>query len=537
MTARKELFEDIALAILDTLKTHAIDFLINGLFVRPASKAIAATITPPRTGVARLLSARTLSTIAPDGAVLDGPAGIGYAKFALRKGLPGPGQKRMAVENDPHLIDDFDGEIKEGYGKGTKKLVYTGNAVIKADNRKWIGKVNIHEHKAERAGLHYDFVAEGIAPRTAQFEVNIPSGVYKGRYAFVSTSKLAGDKRLVLQMKDRGVVVPKPQFNLKDVTFLKELESNSPLSTNDIIVEWKPDGSLANVLIEDNRAIFRSHRDSGETYYDRLPALESLSNHSALASCRLLFPGPDLDGTLIRGELFHPEGAARVGGILNSAPDKAIAYQQENGDVTFYAWDILKLKGRDISGLPYQERRRTLEHTIEDVQRFNSNWKVVPYVDKDFVGFYNRIISDSRGLPWSEGVVIKSGSDPSGNPWYKVKFRDTVDVRVDELLEGAGKREGKVGRMVVTTDSGGTGEVGSFKATDAQLKWMWDNRDILKGQVAEIHAQEITKAGAPRAGVFIRWHPSKSEHALLMYSLDDRETMYKLKSAAGWRRK
>jgi ATP-dependent DNA ligase len=89
----------------------------------------------------------------------------------------------------------------------------------------------------------------------------------------------------------------------------------------------------------------------------------------------------------------------------------------------------------------------------------------------------------------------------------------------------------------VETDGGGRGEVGSFQATDAQLQWMWDNRDVLRGQVAEIHVQEITKSGAPRAGVFYRWHPSKSEAALLMYSLDDRSSMYAMKSAAGWRRK
>jgi hypothetical protein len=48
-----------------------------------------------------------------------------------------------------------------------------------------------------------------------------------------------------------------------------------------------------------------------------------------------------------------------------------------------------------------------------------------------------------------------------------------------------------------------------------------------------------------RAGVFVRFHPSQSEAGLLMYSeglaggdpQESRSMLYKLKSAAGWRRK
>lgn len=535
---KKDFLEDVAYALGHTIFNHALDFLITALVMKPLSKALVTRATPDKyNGAGRLASARWFTKISPDGAILDGPAPAkAYAKFAIRKGLPlEENGKVMAIENAPHLVDDFNGEIKDGYGKGFKKLVYSGRAIIKVGERRHIGKINIHQHNAEKAGLHFDFVAEGVEPGTKQFEAKIDDGTYKGRYAVVRPDKFDQGKGQVLitRMKDRGVVLAKPSFNLKSVDFLKELEAHP----EDAIVEWKPDGSLANVLIHDGKAIFRSHRDTGETYYDKLPALESLANHSPLMSSRLLFPSPDLDETVIRGELFHPEGAARVGGILNSGSVKAVEYQSKHGPVVFYAWDEVQHKGKDISGLPYQQRRDILESDIGTIRRFNPNWHVVPRATSSFSGFYNRIITDPRGLPWSEGVVVKRGSESSGSPWYKVKHRDTVDVRVVSIQEGTGKREGSVGQMVVETESGARSEVGSFQVNDEQLKWMWNNRDILEGQVAEIHVQEITKSGAVRAGVFYRWHPSKSDVGLLMYALDDRSSLFAMKSAVGWRKK
>jgi hypothetical protein len=55
----------------------------------------------------------------------------------------------------------------------------------------------------------------------------------------------------------------------------------------------------------------------------------------------------------------------------------------------------------------------------------------------------------------------------------------------------------------------------------------------------------LNESGAIRAGVFLRFHPSKSEQGLLMYSESlagstdralSRPMMYRLKSSAGWRR-
>ena len=59
-------------------------------------------------------------------------------------------------------------------------------------------------------------------------------------------------------------------------------------------------------------------------------------------------------------------------------------------------------------------------------------------------------------------------------------------------------------------------EIGSFQLTNAQRQWIWDHRYVLTGQIAEVRAMNVNESGAIRTGVFVRFHPSKSEQGLLL---------------------
>jgi hypothetical protein len=497
--------------------------------------------TPQQLGTRQPALNRALQKKAVDGALLAGPrTGNEYAKFTLKKGLPTEQRpKTMAVENEPHSVDDFDGVIKEGYGKGEKRLICSGTGVIKVGGSCQLANINVHEHDAEKAGFHYDFVAEGVDPHPESFEVNIANGVLKGRYAF--RQAFEKNRYLVVRMKDNSVLVAKPDIHLKPPEFLKTLSQ----STRPVSVEWKDDGSLANVAIHNLRAVYRSHRPEGESYYDKLPAIEDVSNHSPIWLARRLFPGPEQEGTVLQGELHHSDGAARVGGILNALPEKSIRIQQERGPVEFYAWDIAKLKGRDVSQMPYGQRRELYEGVVEEIRLFNKHFYVVPAMPEggDPVEFYRAIINDPRGLPYSEGVLVKY--QDSRDEWFKVKANDTLDVRVIRCLEGAGKFAGSLGAMVVEGPTGVESEIGSFQLTNEQRRWIWEHRQVLTGQIAEVRALTVNDSGAIRAGVFVRFHPSRSEQGLLLYSESlagstdpdkSRPMMFRLKSSAGWRR-
>jgi hypothetical protein len=528
---------NLTLSVGETL-VHESRRLLFGIALGAAKQFLG---TPQPAGTRDLAFTRALQKKAVDGALLAGPrTGKEYAKFTLKKGLPTDQRTRtLAVENEPHSVDDFDGVIKEGYGKGEKRLIYSGTGVIKVDGSCQLGKINIHEHDAEKAGFHYDFVADGVAPHTRSFEVNIANGVLKGRYAF--RQAFEENRYLVVRLKDNSVLVAKPDFHLKPPEFLKTIhQSDRPVS-----VEWKDDGSLANVAIHNLRAVYRSHRPEGEPYYDKLPAIEDVSNRSPLWLARRLFPGPEQEGTVLRGELHHSDGAARVGGIVNALPEKAIQIQCERGPVEFYAWDIARFKGRDVSQMPYGQRRELYEGVIEEIRLFNKHFHAVPAMpeDGDPVKFYQAIIHDPRGLPNSEGVVVKYKD--AVDDWFKVKANDTLDVKVIRCLEGAGKFAGSLGAMVVEGPTGVESEIGSFQLTNAQRQWIWDHREALTGQIAEVRAMTVNESGAIRAGVFVRFHPSRSEAGLLMYAESlaggdpekSRSALYMLKSAAGWKRK
>src|SRR5208337_4322586 len=192
---------NLALSVGETL-FHEAGRLLFGIALGAAKQVLG---TPQPLGTRQLALPRALQRKTIDGALLVGPrTEKEYAKFTLKKGLPTEQRPRaLAVENEPHSVDDFDGVIEKGYGKGEKRLIYSGTGVIKVGESCQLGKINVHEHDAEKAGFHYDFVAQGVDSHTESFEVNIPNGVLKGRYAF--RQAFQENRYLVVRMKDDSV--------------------------------------------------------------------------------------------------------------------------------------------------------------------------------------------------------------------------------------------------------------------------------------------------------------------------------------------
>ena len=234
-----------------------------------------------------------------------------------------------------------------------------------------------------------------------------------------------------------------------------------------------------------------------------------------------------------------------MGGILNALPENSIRIQQERGPVEFYAWDIAKFKGKDVSQKPYGQRRELYEGVIAEIRLFNKHFHVVPAMPEggDPVEFYRDHHPGSARLPFSEGVIVKYRD--SVDEWFKVKVNDTLDVKVTRCIEGAGKFAGSLGAMVVEGPTGVESEIGSFQLSNEQRQWIWHHRQVLTGQIAEVRAMAVNESGAIRGGVFVRFHPSQFEQGLLLYSEslagstdvnESREMMFRLKSSAGWKR-
>jgi len=105
---------NLALSVGGTL-VHESGRLLFGIALGRAKELLG---TPQPLGTRQLALNRALQKKAVDGALLAGPrTGKEYAKFTLKKGLPTDQRPRtLAVENEPHSVDDFNGVIKEGYG-------------------------------------------------------------------------------------------------------------------------------------------------------------------------------------------------------------------------------------------------------------------------------------------------------------------------------------------------------------------------------------------------------------------------------------
>lgn len=504
--------------------------IFTGVITRASSKAIRNSLPTPRSP---FLLGRTLQVQTVDGALLTGSSNQAWMKLTIPKGLPKEGEKALALENEPHFVDDYSGEIREGYGKGTKTLLFSGPTIIKVAGTTSIQKANYHVHDADKAGLHYDFVAAGVKPGTKQFEVNIPRGEYKGRYAFITTS----NGMLVTRMKDQGLQLPKPDYTLRKEDILKNIDPSK------VIIERKIDGSLFTANFQGQRVAFRSHRPEGETYYDKLPFLEFIKNGSPFLTSRLFYPYPPLDGTVLQGELYHPEGAARVSGTLNSLAPNAQVIQLQRGPIRCFVWDIVKYKGHDVSSKPYEERRKLYEDVVKQIRTVNRNWDTVeqrPNTETP-VQFYARVTRDP--LPFGEGIVVKP-KDSSLQKWDKIKMTGFGYFNLTDILEGEGKYAKTVGRLLVENpENGAKGEVGSLSVPDEFRKWMWNNKSELIGQSVKVRSQEVTSRGVPRAGVFYGFHNGEidllmaAEAGAIGSDKTAKGVMYSMKTAAGWRKK
>jgi len=501
----------------------AIDILPDVLPIA-LGEAVKSALPAARPRLATMLGVRRLAKTTSDGAVIEGASAnpqLG-AKFTLKNGLPEEQDRRLVIENEPHLVDGFSGEIKEGYGKGTKTLLFHGPAVVKIGGKTSVQTADYHRHDADKAGLHFDLAVTGVpsqqySPRPRPFEIHFCSGPFGGRrYAVVNGIMLEGKGgRFMVPQIDRTVLVEKPAMILKDRAWLSTLDPKG------FIVSRKYDGSLAGVKIDNFRAHMRSHRDSDNRYYDKLPGLEFLQNESPLWTCRRLFPGPRLNGTVLKTEVVHVDGVAKVSGILNSSPDKARQYQQEHGNAETYAWDIVKYKGRDVSSWDADRRRELLEEVVTEIRQYNRNWHVAETSRRNErpETFFDRVVTDKRGLPFSEGVVVASRTEPGR--LVKVKVSDAYDLRVVGFVEGTGKYANSLGALRVAGTDGEVGEVGSFAISDAERQFIWDHRAELEGGVAQVNALALTERGVPRAGVFQSFHQDKgSDMALATLSQD-----------------
>lgn len=218
---------------------------------------------------------------------------------------------------------------------------------------------------------------------------------------------------------------------------------------------------------------------------------------------------PDLDGTVIDGEILAPVGNfSKVSSIMGSLPDKGIAYQKANGNAVYRVFDICYYRGQDVMNLTLVERRAILELVVNllNVPEIT----IVKQQANNTEQYYKDIVNAN-----GEGIILKhiqSKYIPNGrskDDWIKVKQVATWDVVImsytdpEQFTENS-KGEQTVNRFFVKGWISAI-EFGVYKEdklikvgqctgmSDAIRKEISENKNKYIGKVLEVKGQPILK--------------------------------------------
>jgi bifunctional non-homologous end joining protein LigD len=138
--------------------------------------------------------------------------------------------------------------------------------------------------------------------------------------------------------------------------------------------------------------------------------------------------------------------------------------------VQYLVFDIVRLDGRDVTGLTYEERRRLLEQLFDGWDG-DPRWRLVTVFDD------GPTLLEAVSEQKLEGVVAKrldSRYEPGkrSRAWVKVKVRCEQELVIGGWLPGEGGREGRIGALMVgyhdpTDDGDGGGDEGGGDDSDS----------------------------------------------------------------------
>jgi len=299
--------------------------------------------------------------------------------------------------------------------------------------------------------------------------------------------------------------------------------------SDQFIAEEKFDGSRYLTHIENGVIRLTSRQKSVKT---GLP-VEKTGNvpHIALDATLLGF-----NGTVLDGEMRHSDFSQTIS-IMGSAPEKAIAKQQQVGNIDYHVFDILFVDGRDVTGLKLMERKEILNRVLEDVR--NPHIKFVKMIEKDKEEYFLSLVAQG-----GEGVILKDKDSlyypgARSKSWLKAKRYMTDDVVIIGATDPVREYEGghpasweyKEGVELVSRAwaKGWIGAIrfGKFRngkivvlgqtaGMDDEVKMLIsDGKHCIKsefvGKVMEIGAMEIIqKTNAYRHPRFLRFRPDKN---------------------------
>ena len=212
------------------------------------------------------------------------------------------------------------------------------------------------------------------------------------------------------------------------------------------------------------------------------------------------FKAQELAGHTYSVELVHTgkvktedDNHARVSGILNSLPAKAIESQKEHGPVRAVLLDTINP--------PLQTYAQKMEH-LNKVERIIGKSDLIfsPKVYTDLPSIVKLI--DHTKNTGKEGVIVTSWTKPElHNPRVKIKHIDTYNLRVvgmEEEHDIHGKPKGSMGALILADATGKiVGKMGTGFTRDMRID-MWTHKSRVMNSL--IQGKTFGQGGVDRSG-------------------------------------
>lgn len=392
--------------------------------------------------------------------------------WAVRKGLPAPGQKFLAVRQSDHAprYVKWAGTIADKYGRGKVVLKRSGNAKIES--------------------------ASGTKINFAFLDSKNPQ-----QYSLIKSPKYGDNRWLLLNRtptESSRTDIPLGKLKTRDA-------SSGDLAqylSDRYILSSKIDGASVIVNLGDKAEVF-SHRPSvsGE-----------LIDHTYVVGADEVAVPAALKGTKLRAEVFgvkndRPIPLAALGGLLNSAPEKALRQMKQEKIRLYVApFKVLTHNGKDYDDAPYGDHLKILGDVV---RKLPSNW-ILPDTARTQSQKEKMLslVREGKHPLTSEGVVAWPANETSATP-DKIKFREHYQAYIAEIfpMVSGGKTVNLAGGFAYSLEPGGkiVGRVGTG-LTLGLRKEMWDNRKDMVGRKVVVKSAEQLPSGAFRAPSFESFH-------------------------------
>lgn len=404
---------------------------------------------------------------------LHGAPGDKAYSFALRKGLPEPGQKHLAIPQPLHegSYSDFEGELQSGYGKGTVTTHEKGRMFVTHASPDKVKFVVASRKSPEMFAL-----------------VKKPDG----NWLLINTTPKSMIEAIGTDIgKAKYVSVPAEKVN--------------KLFSQEYLVQEKIDGASAlfHLLNDKIHAIsYRTSKHEGRpivhTYRVFGPAGGKTSKHVP----------EELNDSVLRGEIYGEQDGKvippqQLSGILNATTENALKKQEEQGvKLKAMLFDVAK-PSKQLGAL---ERLDTLGEYQQYLPADTFRLPETAATPEEARKLWDTIASGSHPRT-SEGIVawpVEAGHKP-----IKAKNFPESDVYIRKIFPGEKRLFGhSAGGFEYSLTPHGpiVGRVGTG-FSDSTRKDMWQNEEDWIGRVARIHSQQqFAKSKAHRAPAFISLH-------------------------------